>query len=222
MSKEERLVADIKKAIKDNKLATGPRQTTGSSEGAGLKLEDLNEPTVGTGAHDESEENDDKEDDNDDDQSIDLKEIDDEENKHDNDETQRDEYVHRDEYICTDDDERTKSDSKDQAMDDAKKNDEDKAEEEKDTNKNLFKMNKLKMRLRVEEKKKASKDAKLPKKPKSTGYSNDTTRSQPKLISKSIQLEETIFEAANTEMSLNQGNDTGNADEQPDVEAALK
>ncbi|GJT33187.1 hypothetical protein Tco_0923606 [Tanacetum coccineum] len=152
MSEEEHFAADIKKAIKASKLAIGPQQTTCSSEGVGLKLEVLDEPTVGTGAHDDSKESwgndsdteksneeevqwiysyDDKEDDHDDDQSIDLAKTDDEGNKHDNDETQRYEYVHEDEYIHTNDDERTESDNEDQAMDDAKKNDEDKAEEEK-------------------------------------------------------------------------------------------
>ncbi|GKE74337.1 hypothetical protein Tco_1536378 [Tanacetum coccineum] len=58
---------------------------------------------------------------------------DDEENKHDNDETQRDESVHEDEYVHTDDDERTETNNEDQAMGDTEKNDEDKEEEEKDT-----------------------------------------------------------------------------------------
>ncbi|GJX74121.1 hypothetical protein Tco_0312716 [Tanacetum coccineum] len=104
-----------------------------STEGVGLMPEVPDEPTIGTGAHDDSEDSwgaesdieksdeqnikegevlwiyfdDDEEDDNDDDQSIDIKEM--------------------------DDDERTKSDNKDQAMDDAENNDEDKVEEEKDT-----------------------------------------------------------------------------------------
>nr|GEU46791.1 hypothetical protein [Tanacetum cinerariifolium] len=136
----ERLATDTKKAIKSSKLATGPRQTKGSSKGAGLIPEVPDELTVGTGAHDDSkdiwgtEREDDKEDDNDDDQSIDLEDTDDDENEHDNDETQRDEYVHKDEYVHMDDDEQTKSDNKDQAIDDVEKNDEDKAKEEKDTN----------------------------------------------------------------------------------------
>ncbi|GJZ26015.1 hypothetical protein Tco_0570268 [Tanacetum coccineum] len=102
----ERLTADTKKAIKASKLATGPQQTAGSSEGASLMPEVIDEPTVDTRAHDDSEDS--WEDDNHDDQSIDIEEI--------------------------DDDELTKSDNEDQATDDAEKNDEDKVEEEKDTN----------------------------------------------------------------------------------------
>nr|GFB55953.1 hypothetical protein [Tanacetum cinerariifolium] len=133
MSVEERLSADTKKAIKASKLATGPQQTAFLSKGVGLMLEILNEPTVDTRAHDDSEDswgteshieksdeqiikegdvpwiysNDDEEDDNDDDQSIDIEE--------------------------TGDDENTKSDNEDQVIDNAEKNDEDKVEEEKDT-----------------------------------------------------------------------------------------
>ncbi|GKA58201.1 hypothetical protein Tco_0757389 [Tanacetum coccineum] len=106
MSEEERLVADTKKAIKASKLAIGPQQTTGSSEGAFDTREEV--PWIYSN--------------------------DDEENKHDNDETQRDEYVHEDEYVHTDDDERTELDNEALAMNDAKKNDEAKAEEEKYTN----------------------------------------------------------------------------------------
>ncbi|GJU15863.1 hypothetical protein Tco_1143829 [Tanacetum coccineum] len=155
MSEEERLATNTKKDIKARKLATGPQQTTGSSEGAGLIPEVPDNPNVNYVATDVSKEifgndsdtkksneeevpwiysNDDKEDDNDYDQSIDLEETNDEVNKHDNDETQRDKYVHEDEYVHTDDDEQTGLDNKDQAMDDAEKNDEDKSEEEKDTN----------------------------------------------------------------------------------------
>ncbi|GKG62679.1 hypothetical protein Tco_0636410, partial [Tanacetum coccineum] len=36
---------------------------------------------------------------------------------------------------------------------------------------------------------------------------------------KSIQSEEIVFEVADTEMPLNQGDDMGDADEQPDVKA---
>nr|GEV77946.1 retrovirus-related Pol polyprotein from transposon TNT 1-94 [Tanacetum cinerariifolium] len=242
MSKEERLAADIKKAIKDSKLATGPQQTTGS--------------------------NDDKEDDNDDDQSINLEETDDEKNKHDNDETQRDEYAHRDEYIPPLLDvlasvvpptptnptpppiPTTSTITTSEALTCTSINPDSETLfalqlRVSDLEKEVKELKQVDLytifhasirsevtparsrsscwtRLRVEEKKKASKDAELPKKPKSTGCSNNTTCSQPKLTGKSIQSEETVFEAANTEMSLNQGNDTGDADEQPDVEAALK
>nr|GEU66946.1 hypothetical protein [Tanacetum cinerariifolium] len=52
---------------------------------------------------------------------------------------------------------------------------------------------------------KTSDDAQLSKNPKSMGSSKDTTRSQPKSISKSVQSEEIVFEATYTEMPLNQG-----------------
>ncbi|GJV38940.1 hypothetical protein Tco_1417380 [Tanacetum coccineum] len=68
-------------------------------------------------------------------------------------------------------------------------------------------------------KRKTSKDAKAPKKPKLTGSSKDTTRSQPRSTGKSVQSEETVFEVADTEMPLNQGDDMGDTDEQPDSEA---
>ncbi|GJZ03007.1 hypothetical protein Tco_0520968 [Tanacetum coccineum] len=71
-------------------------------------------------------------------------------------------------------------------------------------------------------KRKTSDDAQPSKKPKSTGSFKDTIRSQPKSIGKSVQSEETIFKAADTEMPLNQGDDMGDANEQPDVEAVTK
>ncbi|GJY84834.1 hypothetical protein Tco_0498860 [Tanacetum coccineum] len=69
-------------------------------------------------------------------------------------------------------------------------------------------------------KRKTSKDAEPPKRPKLIGSSKDTIRSQPKSTGKSIQLEETVFVAVDIKMSLNQGNHMGDADEQPNVEAA--
>ncbi|GJX89633.1 hypothetical protein Tco_0341647, partial [Tanacetum coccineum] len=105
MSVEERLAADTKKAIKTNKLATGPQQTEGSNEGDGTESDD------------------DEENDNDNDLSINIEETDKEENKNDDDETQRDEYMHGDEYVHSDDDELTESNNEDQAIDDAEKND---------------------------------------------------------------------------------------------------
>ncbi|GJZ65275.1 hypothetical protein Tco_0621971 [Tanacetum coccineum] len=71
-------------------------------------------------------------------------------------------------------------------------------------------------------KRKTSDDAQPSKKPKSIGSSKYATRSQPKSTGKSVQSEETVFKAANTEMPWNQGNDMGDANEQPDVEAAPK
>ncbi|GJT89169.1 hypothetical protein Tco_1070886 [Tanacetum coccineum] len=70
-------------------------------------------------------------------------------------------------------------------------------------------------------KRKTSKDANLSKKPKSTGSSKDTTPSQPKSNGKSAQAEETVFEAEDIDMPLNQGDDLGITDEQPNVEVAL-
>ncbi|GKB30024.1 hypothetical protein Tco_0869425 [Tanacetum coccineum] len=136
MSFEERLAADTKKAIKASKLATGPQQTTGSSEGVGLIPEVPDELKVDLAATDVSEEslgNDSDTEKSDEEEVPWIYSDDDEENKHDNDETQRDEYVHEDEYVHTDYDEGTESDNEDQAIGDAKKNDEDKAEKEKDT-----------------------------------------------------------------------------------------
>ncbi|GKC57608.1 hypothetical protein Tco_1085206, partial [Tanacetum coccineum] len=71
-------------------------------------------------------------------------------------------------------------------------------------------------------KRKTSDDAQPSKRSKSTGSSKDTTRSHPKSTSKSIQSEETVFKAVDTEMPLNQGDDTGNTDAQPDVMAVTK
>ncbi|GKA67843.1 hypothetical protein Tco_0767760 [Tanacetum coccineum] len=71
-------------------------------------------------------------------------------------------------------------------------------------------------------KRKTSKDAELPKKPKSTGSSKSNTTSQPKSTGKSVQAEETIFEAADTDMPFNQEDDMGNTNDQPDVDAASK
>ncbi|GKD09117.1 hypothetical protein Tco_1188802 [Tanacetum coccineum] len=71
-------------------------------------------------------------------------------------------------------------------------------------------------------KRKTSKDAEPSKKPKSTGSSKDNTQSQPKSTSKSAQAKETIVEAKDTDMPLHQGDDLGNANEQPNVEADPK
>ncbi|GJT07445.1 hypothetical protein Tco_0841907 [Tanacetum coccineum] len=71
-------------------------------------------------------------------------------------------------------------------------------------------------------KRKTSKDVEPSKKPKSTTSFKDITQSQPKSTGKSAQAEETVFEAEDTDMSLNQGDDLGNTDEQPNVEATSK
>ncbi|GJX79699.1 hypothetical protein Tco_0327848 [Tanacetum coccineum] len=111
MSEEECLAAETKKAIKANKLATGPQKIGGSTQDdsedswgteSDDEVEDI--PWVDT---DDDEEDDDVKDDNDDDRIIDIKE--------------------------KNDDEHTESDDEDQAMKDAEKHDEDKAEEEKGT-----------------------------------------------------------------------------------------
>ncbi|GJZ64383.1 retrovirus-related pol polyprotein from transposon TNT 1-94 [Tanacetum coccineum] len=86
----------------------------------------LDEPKVDSAATDVSEEswgNDSDTEKSDEEEVLWIYSNNDEENKHDNDETQRDEYVHEDEYVHTDDDERTELDNEAQAMDDAKKND---------------------------------------------------------------------------------------------------
>ncbi|GKC12656.1 hypothetical protein Tco_1009438, partial [Tanacetum coccineum] len=67
--------------------------------------------------------------------------------------------------------------------------------------------------------KKTSKDVEPSKSPKSTDSSKGTTRSQPKSIGKSAQVEETVFEAADTDKPHNQGNGTS---KQPNVEVAPK
>ncbi|GKF40223.1 hypothetical protein Tco_0120284, partial [Tanacetum coccineum] len=69
---------------------------------------------------------------------------------------------------------------------------------------------------------KTHKDAEPSKRPKSTGSSKGTTQSQLKPTGKSVQAEETVFEAADTDMPLNQGDGTGNTNEQLDVEAVTK
>ncbi|GJZ96280.1 hypothetical protein Tco_0668614, partial [Tanacetum coccineum] len=71
-------------------------------------------------------------------------------------------------------------------------------------------------------KRKISKDVEPSKRPKSTGSSKGTTKSQPKSTGKSIQVEEIVFEAADTNMPLNQGDDKGNTNEQLDVQAVTK
>ncbi|GJW99726.1 hypothetical protein Tco_0183640 [Tanacetum coccineum] len=71
-------------------------------------------------------------------------------------------------------------------------------------------------------KRKTNKDVEPSKKPKSTGSSKGTSQSQLKSNGKSVQAEETVFEATDTDMPLNQGDDTGNTNEQPNVEAVTK
>ncbi|GKE06663.1 hypothetical protein Tco_1398681 [Tanacetum coccineum] len=49
-----------------------------------------------------------------------------------------------------------------------------------------------------------------------------TSKSQPKSIGKYAQTEETVFEAGDTQEPQNQGQDMGNIDDQPNVNAATK
>ncbi|GKB81371.1 hypothetical protein Tco_0948266, partial [Tanacetum coccineum] len=73
-------------------------------------------------------------------------------------------------------------------------------------------------------KRKTSKDAEPPRSSKSKdsqSSSSKGTKSQPKSSGKSVQ-EESVFETADTEMPQDQGDDMGNAEDQPNVEAAFK
>ncbi|GJW83970.1 hypothetical protein Tco_0157115 [Tanacetum coccineum] len=69
---------------------------------------------------------------------------------------------------------------------------------------------------------KTSKDTEQSKKAKSTGTSKGTTKSQPKSTSKSAQTEETVFEAGDTQVPQDLGEDMGNTDEPPVVKADPK
>ncbi|GJR67471.1 hypothetical protein Tco_0013536 [Tanacetum coccineum] len=69
---------------------------------------------------------------------------------------------------------------------------------------------------------KTSKDADPSKKVKSTDTSKGTTKSQPKSTDKSAQAEETLFEARDTQVPQNLGEDTGKTDETPNVKANPK
>ncbi|GJY06609.1 hypothetical protein Tco_0373663 [Tanacetum coccineum] len=74
-------------------------------------------------------------------------------------------------------------------------------------------------------KRKKSKDAKPPRSSKSKdsqSSSSKGTKSQPKSYSKSVQVEEPVFETADTKMPQDQGDDMGNTEDQPNVEAASK
>ncbi|GKB83212.1 hypothetical protein Tco_0950107 [Tanacetum coccineum] len=69
---------------------------------------------------------------------------------------------------------------------------------------------------------KTSKDIEVSKKAKSTESSKGTSKSQLKFTGKSKQAEETVFEAGDTQGEQNQGQDMGNADDQPNVKADPK
>ncbi|GJT28345.1 hypothetical protein Tco_0908620 [Tanacetum coccineum] len=74
-------------------------------------------------------------------------------------------------------------------------------------------------------KQKTSKDAKPSRGSKSKESKSSLSKgskSQSKSSSKSAQAEEPVFETADTEMPLNQGEDLGNTDDQPNVEATSK
>ncbi|GJT42322.1 hypothetical protein Tco_0951037 [Tanacetum coccineum] len=70
--------------------------------------------------------------------------------------------------------------------------------------------------------KKTGKEIKPSKKAKSTGTSKGTTMSQPKSTGKSAQAEETVFEAGDTQVPQDLGEDTGNTNEPPIVNVDLK
>ncbi|GJV24083.1 hypothetical protein Tco_1376778 [Tanacetum coccineum] len=111
LSGKKREATDLKKVIRASKLILVPSHDAGSSEGAGLKPEVADESKVDDeendhDADDEEEEDVDEEDVDDDDRSINIVETSDEE---------------------------TESENGDQVMEAAKKHDDDKAEEEKDT-----------------------------------------------------------------------------------------
>ncbi|GKC07160.1 hypothetical protein Tco_0998770 [Tanacetum coccineum] len=74
-------------------------------------------------------------------------------------------------------------------------------------------------------KQKTSKDAEPSrgsKSKESKSSSSKGSKSQPKSSSKPAQAKEPVFEATDTEMPLNQGDDLGNTDDQPNVEAASR
>ncbi|GKE44268.1 hypothetical protein Tco_1471552 [Tanacetum coccineum] len=66
-------------------------------------------------------------------------------------------------------------------------------------------------------KKRKPDDADKDEGPPSTGTSKGTTKSQPKSIGKYAQADETVFEAGDTQVPQNQGDDMGNTDEPPVV-----
>ncbi|GJZ80544.1 hypothetical protein Tco_0645538 [Tanacetum coccineum] len=69
---------------------------------------------------------------------------------------------------------------------------------------------------------KTSKDTEPSKKAKPTGTSKSTTKSQTKSTGKSAQAEETVFEAGDTQLPHNLGEDMGKTDEPPIVKADPK
>ncbi|GJV44419.1 hypothetical protein Tco_1428955 [Tanacetum coccineum] len=74
-------------------------------------------------------------------------------------------------------------------------------------------------------KRKKSKDAKPLRSSKSKdsqSSSSKGTKSQPKSSGKSVQVEELVFETADTEMLEDQRDDMGNTEDQPNFEAASK
>ncbi|GJY38554.1 hypothetical protein Tco_0424918 [Tanacetum coccineum] len=74
-------------------------------------------------------------------------------------------------------------------------------------------------------KRKTSKDVELSrgyKLKESKSSSSKGSKSQPKSSVKSAQAEEPVFETADTKMPLNQGDDSGDTDDQPNVKAASR
>ncbi|GKA57544.1 hypothetical protein Tco_0756732 [Tanacetum coccineum] len=69
-------------------------------------------------------------------------------------------------------------------------------------------------------KRKKNKDTEPSKRTKQSGSSKGTTQSQPKSTGKSVHAKEIVFEAADTDLPLDKGDDMGNANEQPNDETA--
>nr|GEU73080.1 hypothetical protein [Tanacetum cinerariifolium] len=167
----------------------------------------------------ETHKHDDEEDDNDNDQSIDLEETDDEENKHDNEDQAMNDTEKNDE-----DKPEKEKDTDQEPIQDKQTKDEALMEslivDENAMDQGVTDLIKHKKRLHDDDdrdqdppagpdqrlkKRKTSKDAELFKKRKPTGSSKDTTQSQPKSTNKSPQAEKIVFEAEDTNMLLNQG-----------------
>nr|GEW44383.1 hypothetical protein [Tanacetum cinerariifolium] len=206
---------DIRKAMKDNlRDLISQHHTGGSSEGVGITPEVPDESqakSIDTNKRADERTESDKETTesgkNDDDISIDLDETNDEEYVHVDDETQRDKYGHEDEYVHEDHEYVHEEEEHVHYYVEEELNDVEIAKTVKD------------QRLK---KRKKSKDVKPSKKPTSAGSSKGTNQSQPKSTGKSVQAEETIFEATDNDMPLNQRDGMSNTNEQPDVKAIIK
>ncbi|GJT48169.1 hypothetical protein Tco_0974326 [Tanacetum coccineum] len=77
----------------------------------------------------------------------------------------------------------------------------------------------LDQRLKIRKTNKDAEPSKGSKSKESKSSSSKGTKSQPKSSGKYAQVEESLFETADTKMPQNQGSDLGNTDDQPNVEA---